>query len=316
MFNRRAAANAPGSFESTASAIARSRRNPLVWSLGVFWLTACHAHNYIDPSGPRFAHSAKITAQREELTASPTFVTAGNLRVVTFNIKFAKNIDGAIRMFRTVPNMMDADIVLLQEMDESGVLRVAEALGFENAVYYPATLHPQSDRNFGNAILSRWPIEEDQKLLLPHLGQFGGTLRIAVRATVRVGEQRVRVYSLHLATRAEIGPNRRREQAGTIMADADASPYPVIIAGDVNGNKVWKAFEKRGYRCVTHGLGNTAMLSAIDHIFVRGIGLESANARGKVQQGDVSDHAPVWAVLKVPGTSEARSVNMVQRIAD
>jgi endonuclease/exonuclease/phosphatase family metal-dependent hydrolase len=216
-------------------------------------------------------------------------------------------------MFRTEPEMMNPDIVFLQEMDEVGVKRISEALGLGNTVYYPALLHPQNHKNFGNAILTRWPIEEDQKLLLPHLGQWGHTLRIGVRATLRIGDQRVRVYALHLATWIELGPGRRSQQAETIMADADTSPYPVIIAGDTNGSGVWKGFERRGYRCLTHGIGKTSPLGAFDHIFVRGMNLDSSDARGKVAQHKVSDHSPVWALLKMPAASDA---SVVQRTAD
>jgi hypothetical protein len=44
----------------------------------------------------------------------------GSLRVVTFNIKFAKSIAGAIHLFATRTELRNADIVMLQEMDHRG----------------------------------------------------------------------------------------------------------------------------------------------------------------------------------------------------
>src|SRR5688572_18342250 len=77
-----------------------------------------------------------------------------SLQVVAFNIKFAIEIDGSIELFRTDPAMRTADIILLQEMDVPGTRKIAHALGM-HYVYYPATINPQTDRAFGNAILSR-----------------------------------------------------------------------------------------------------------------------------------------------------------------
>ena len=84
---------------------------------------------------------------------------------------------------------------------------------------------------FGNAILSRWPLSDDHKVVLPHLARLGGTERAAVGATVLIGERRVRVYSVHLATLIANGPNDRRDQLRTLLADAD-SQATVIIGGD------------------------------------------------------------------------------------
>jgi endonuclease/exonuclease/phosphatase family metal-dependent hydrolase len=155
-------------------------------------------------------------------------------------------------------------------------------------------------RNFGNAILSRWPLEDDAKLILPHRALFDGSQRIAVRATARIGARRVRLYSVHLATAIEQLPGARRDQALAVVADADAGAGadPVIIAGDTNAPGLWKVFDERGYRCVSRDLGGTRGPFAIDHIFARGLELETPTARGVVSgHDDVSDHRPVWAVV-------------------
>jgi endonuclease/exonuclease/phosphatase (EEP) superfamily protein YafD len=84
-----------------------------------------------------------------------------------------------------------------------------------------------------------------------------------------------------------------------VVADADTSADPVIIAGDTNAPGLWKTFDERGYRCVSRDLGGTRGPFSIDHIFVRGFDLQTPAARGVVQDhDDVSDHRPVWAVLR------------------
>ena len=74
---------------------------------------------------------------------------------------------------------------MVQEMYEDAVREVAARLG-TGYVYYAATFHPRLKRHVGNAILSRWPITDDRKLVLPHDARFIGTGRAAVIATVTV----------------------------------------------------------------------------------------------------------------------------------
>src|SRR6185503_15590650 len=143
------------------------------------------------------------------------------------NIKFAEKIDLAIDLLRNDPHLNTADVLLLQEMDKPGAQKIAGALGY-CWVYYPAVRHPQSERDFGNAILSRYPFIEDHKILLPHQGRFGRTRRIATAATLDVNGVAVRVYSVHLATWIELGSRSRSDQARAIVADADRFSGPVI----------------------------------------------------------------------------------------
>ena len=210
------------------------RRAPLASLACILLLGCATGRNYTDARGPRFAGTAASS------------LAADSLRIVTFNLHFGEDLDAAIDLLREHPRLRDADILVLQEMDEAGTERVARALGL-HWVYYPATLHPRHDRNFGNAILARWPITEDHKVILPHLGRFRKTQRIAVAGTIVVAGDSVRVYSLHLGTAAELGPRRRRDQASAVVADAQATAGPVLIAGDLNSHGVGKVFAAAGF---------------------------------------------------------------------
>jgi endonuclease/exonuclease/phosphatase family metal-dependent hydrolase len=248
-------------------------------------LQACAAAtvNYTDPVGPRYAASGP-----------PRSGDPDTLRVVAFNVKYAEHVNAVIGLLRAPGPLRDPDVLLLQEMDETGARTIADSLGLAY-VYYPATLHPVTRRDFGNAILSRFPIEEDRKVVLPHLARFRHTLRVAVGATIHVGTRRLRVYSVHIATFIGNGPHARREQLAAVLADADAYPT-VLVGGDFNSETVPEIALARGYTWPTRHLPHTAAFWTLDHVLLKGLALANAPATGLVREiHGASDHKPVWA---------------------
>jgi endonuclease/exonuclease/phosphatase family metal-dependent hydrolase len=253
-------------------------RHPAVVATLVVLAGCRTGQNYPDRESPRYAGGA--IAQPPERTSPDT------LRLVTFNIKYALNVDSAISVLTSEPPLRGADVILLQEMDEAGTHRIADALGLQY-VYYPAIFRSLTKRDFGNAILSRWPIVEDAKIVLPHMGWFVGTQRTATAATILVGDTPVRVYSAHLGTFVNVGPGQRRHQLGAILADAARYPR-VIIGGDMN--------DTAGYAWPTARGPRTATVGRLDHLFLRGLAIPDSAASGTVLDvRDASDHRPVWA---------------------
>jgi endonuclease/exonuclease/phosphatase family metal-dependent hydrolase len=249
-------------------------------------LAACmHAVNYPDVAGPRYEGRHAI--------ADPDPV----LRVVTFNVKWGKRVDTVIELLRTTTELRDADLVFLQEMSGDGVERVAGALGYDY-VYYPAVRHPVARQDFGNAVLTRWPLIEDRKIVLPERHRLRNMQRIAVAATVAIAGTPVRVYSLHLETPSGIEAPQRRHQVQAVVADA-AGYKRVIVAGDFNNrNQVGSLMKRAGYHWLTERLSHTISIFTWDHIFVRGLTLRAAGSVGVVRQNlGASDHRPVWAEL-------------------
>jgi endonuclease/exonuclease/phosphatase family metal-dependent hydrolase len=193
--------------------------------------------------------------------------------------------------------MAAADVVALQEMKEDAVETIARALGFDY-VYYPSAWHPSAKGNFGNAVLSRWPIVEDYKLVLPHLSRWRKLQRAACVAVVQVGAQRVRVYSVHLETPFGISRKQRNDQARAIVEDGGRHPEPTLVAGDFNSAWIGDDFERAGYRWATKGLGDTLRFFAWDHVFVKGLSVPENPAAGIVKDTrGASDHRPVWLAL-------------------
>ncbi|TPW03379.1 MAG: endonuclease/exonuclease/phosphatase [bacterium] len=177
--------------------------------------------NFTSPEGPLYqgCDSSQVAPDAEP-----------DLRVVTFNIKYSIEVDKAIELLIDESQLRTADIVLLQEMDEAGVEKIGRALDM-CWVYYPAVVHPRQGRDFGNAILSRLPLTDPRKIILPHLGGFGRTQRIATAASVEYEGELIRVYSVHVATQVELGPPFRRDQVMRVIEDAAASKAARVIIG-------------------------------------------------------------------------------------
>jgi endonuclease/exonuclease/phosphatase family metal-dependent hydrolase len=254
---------------------------------------ACsNALNYADPSGPRYA------GRFAGVDADPA------LRIVTFNIKFSREIDRAIELFQKNHDLQNADIIALQEMNNAGVDRIARALGM-SYVYYPAAFHPQGSGDFGNALLVKGTIESDHKLILPHTSRFRHMLREAVSADVIVDGIRLRAYSVHLETLLQISASDRRDQARAILQDAAPYPGPVVIAGDFNSRDVvGEVFGGAGFQWVTRDAGHTISFFSWDHVFVRGLALRAPPRKGIVLNNNgASDHLPVWAELLPQGAA-------------
>ena len=268
-----------------------------VLGVAVALLTGCAtALNYSDPSGPWFGGGA-VSVARE----------ADTLKVVVFNVEYARHVDRAVAMLRKSRVLRQPDIVLLQEMDEAGARAFADSLGF-GYVYFPATLHPATNREFGNAVLSRYPIENERKIILPFLARWRHTQRAAVGATIVVGARRVRVYSIHFATFIGNGPAARRAQLAAVLADADSFPI-VVLGGDFNSSTVPELALAHGFTWPTRHLGRTEWLWSLDHILLKGLTLATGISAGLVRDDfGASDHTPVWAriVLPVRDTTRAR----------
>jgi endonuclease/exonuclease/phosphatase family metal-dependent hydrolase len=219
------------------------------------------------------------------------------VRVVSFNIQFAREIDAAIALLAAEAVLRAPDVLALQEMDEAGVERIARAFDL-NYVYYPSAVHPVNGRNFGNAVLSPWPILASRKLPLPHRNRTRGLERAAVVATVDVGGAPLCVYSIHLETPFALGDDERRDQVRAILADAAAAPDPVLIAGDLNSHGLGGMFAAAGYAWPTSAVGPTVSIFAWDHIFARGFAPGAIAGAGTVRDTrGASDHRPVWVAL-------------------
>lgn len=286
------------------------------------------ATDFTDPVAPRFVGRT---------SAAPT-LTDG-LRVVSFNIRYSQNVAGAIEVLGAHDALRRPDVLMLQEMDPHGVRAVAEALKL-NYVYYPSARHPIKMENdakkgisrahpefgyFGAALLSPWPLEDDQKIFLGR--GYDRVLKAAVAATVRWGDRKVRAVSVHLAR--PLREHFEAEVRGLAACVLDGScesptlavrpsqwadgaePGNFVFAGDFNSSNgaqldaIERVFAGRGEQAPglrsTYNLLRLRVLPrwlSFDHI-VHGRSCSIAPSQsGVVRIGRaISDHHPVWAVL-------------------
>lgn len=258
--------------------------------LAALALPACATLNYTRLDGPLYTGGVGSVPLESQ-----------SLRLVTYNIKLSERVALAIEALRRPP-LAEADILALQEMDAQGVEQIASALGM-NYVYYPSSVYRGTQRDFGNAILSPWPIEASRKLVLPHRGLIANRLRTATVATVRVGGRALRVYATHLGPPPVTTAGRRRAQMDVILRDAEALPGPVVILGDFNSQGVARHAASRGYAWLTREAGPTLRRLGrsfdFDHILTRGLRADCCLSAGVVRDGPkASDHWPVWATLR------------------
>jgi endonuclease/exonuclease/phosphatase family metal-dependent hydrolase len=273
----------------------------LVGGAAALVLASCAAPtvNLLNPVSPKF--EGRFAIPGATVDAAETVP----IRVVSFNVKLADRIDPAIEVLRS-GELRDADIISLQEMDETGVQRIARALHL-NYIYYPGSIHPTRQRYFGPAILTRWPIEDTRKVILPHEGLVRHQRRNATAATINVRGTCVRVYAVHLETQLRASAHDREDQAAAILADAATVPCPAVVAGDFNSWGIGRYFEQQGYAWPTKRVGKTITIFSWDHIFVRGFGRPASAAAGQVQDvHGASDHHPVWATLVLPDPTTSR----------
>ena len=250
------------------------------------------AKNYPDQNYPYY--SGNYAAEDPKLVET--------LTVVSYNIWFAENIDQALSEMREIKSQKRLDILLLQEMDEVGTEKIARELQL-NYVYFPAAIEPTYDKNFGNAILSRWPIVDSQKLILPHKSLSNRMNRIATKATIKIHGADILVYSIHTESIFTL-PQFREDQYTAVLDDIDPEAKFVIVGGDFNSftepavEEIEDAYRQAGFTRVSEDSGYTVVKYGIelssDHIFAKGFVVDEA---GKLAVATASDHLPIWVTL-------------------
>lgn len=260
-------------------------------------ILACEkVENFTEENHPRFAGSY-----------SNAIHSSDEITVASFNIEFAIHIEEAIHELKSDPALKRADILLLQEMDEVGTEQIAKELNY-NYVFYPSNRNTNGQL-FGLSILSKAPIVNDEKLLLPHPTPGNERRRIAITAELEFNGANVRVYNIHPST-LSVPKVDRREQFGVVtdhLNNLASSPDHVIVGGDFNTDKeidieyLVELYNENGLIWASENVGHTwqkldGLLNyTLDHIFSKGFELIDA---GKPDRTEASDHLPIWVSLK------------------
>jgi endonuclease/exonuclease/phosphatase family metal-dependent hydrolase len=260
------------------------------------WSCTPVKESYLNPKGPNYyGYFAQNT---------PDYT--GKLKIISYNIQWSKRINDAIRELQQEIDLKEADILLLQEMDPPAVVSIASSLQY-NYILYPAARYNSKGDEFGNAILTRWPIKSHRKVILPHEHPLKEYHRIAVFATLEVDEFEVLTCCVHTHTTI-LGEEKKLDQVQAVVNEIYDNHKYVIVGGDFNSDteinirKTDLIFSKAGFIRGTKGLGYTTKTGPLgmfklemDHIFIKGLDVV---ASGKVETAEASDHLPVWVVVE------------------
>jgi endonuclease/exonuclease/phosphatase family metal-dependent hydrolase len=195
------------------------------------------------------------------------------MRIITWNVQWCRGVDGRVDPARVVADIRrlgDFDVICLQEVadnfpaprlpgnDDADQFSVIAGLlpGYEAVSGFGAD-HPGEGRRrrFGNMILSRLPVGQVSRHLLPFPLDPGvsGMPRVAVEATVAAPSGALRVITTHLewysrkqrgaqveALRAIYAEGFAHARAGTVT-ESDGGPFntflrpeATIFTGDFN----------------------------------------------------------------------------------
>lgn len=243
---------------------------------------------------------------------------ANEIKIVSYNIRWRSGDDlrKMTKLLRDDPEIGSAAILGLQEVDRkkkrsrhSNVARImAEELGMHYAWAAPPAPESDDEEETGVALLSVYPLSDVKRFVLPHKGP-NGRRRAAIGATVEIGDQKWRVYSIHAETRLNL--DKKMEQYKALIDDLAGYPAntPAVVMGDFNtweasaDRKTIKLFSEAGFRTPFGGQSTfrrrlvvVPIQFRLDWVWLRGL---DAASYGIDREVDISDHWPLWANVKV-----------------
>jgi endonuclease/exonuclease/phosphatase family metal-dependent hydrolase len=156
------------------------------------------------------------------------------LRVATYNVHKCQGMDGRTQPERiaSVLRGLKPDVVALQEVVGAGPQGIGQEQEISDILGMKPVLAPARilrGRFYGNALLSRWPIQEQVSF---DISQDGREPRFCQRVDLVIRGQLVHFYNVHLGTSRK----ERTEQARKLipfLSDPGITG-PKILLGDFN----------------------------------------------------------------------------------
>lgn len=273
----------------------------------------------------------------EDLSKKTTDKTE-SFRLFAYNLERGYQLDGQLEWLAS-KNAQKPDIVVLSEADR-GCSRTdyryvarewAQALDmdFIFAVEFEEVSFDENGKvsevcEHGNALLTRAPLGNVKQIRFedtddwnntpdereyPTSTRFGG--RVAIRAELNFGDNRVRIYGAHFASGA-FEDSIRKGEIQEILADAKTSEVPVVVTGDLNtflykldlqaklkAEIVTESLLGAGYKDSHASIDYTERTTdqvdgyIIDLAFGRGVTFKEPWIGSKDEMGPLSDHLPI-----------------------
>lgn len=291
----------------------------------------------VDPKEIRSRDSSKLVVASYNIryAVGRFLISSGLLRKVGINgnrkraNQVGENIRRTAQVFNAAQLLPFPDVLALQEVDKRTVRsgghhvarELAEALGmywvharagiprgqapvarqwwldFEEQI----GLHDSGDT--GVALLSLLPLEELTRIDLPW-HECPWRPRLAMAATVSLGDNKLRIVNAHVDPHAAIGG--QLEQLEFLVEEADKHSGPTLVVGDFNTLSRQKCaetrtfMEERGFQTPiptgTPTWRGAGIRLHADWIFYREVKI---TRWGVARPLNVSDHWPIWAEIVV-----------------
>ncbi len=238
------------------------------------------------------------------------FVLTGcnSITVMSYNIHGLRGMDKKVDVNRIakVISDQDPDVVGLQEVDQfterSGKIDAIKILGEKTGMYgvFMPTFDYQGGQ-FGNAMLSKYPIIDQKMYRLPSRENYEARLMMMIACVVENGDT-VHFYNTHLDHHRQ--DSDRPIQVEAIKNIIKNDQYKIIFTGDFNcqpGTESLNTIESVLTRCPSDILtySTEEPIWTIDHIFYtedRGIRFKDFEVIPEVM---ASDHFPIIATFRV-----------------
>jgi endonuclease/exonuclease/phosphatase family metal-dependent hydrolase len=235
---------------------------------------------------------------------APAWGAPPTLRVLTYNVHHCEGTDGKLDVERIAQVILAAkpDVVALQEVDVKAkrtgevdqVARLRELTKMHAA--FGAAI-PLQGGEYGNAVLSRWPITESKNYALPKDPEGRSPEKRAVvtcRITPDNGLPELIFASTHLCHQVAAA---REKQAAVLneTLSADPATAPVVLAGDFNALTPSASMQAL---LTKRWVDATAKVSKIDFVLLRTGDPWRVVEAVTLDEVVASDHRPVLAVLE------------------
>lgn len=292
-------------------------------------LTGLVAESFLSPSPADALHK---TALRDEVGSEYHLLEIGappkvasrakpssEFKIVSYNIRWrsGENLSKLAQLLKDDAEIGGASVLGLQEVDrnkkrsgnKNTAAILAEQLGMHYAWAAPPVAKTGNEEETGVAILSVFPLHDVRRLVLPHKGP-GGRRRAAIGATIKTGRMDLRVYSVHSETRLAV--SRKLEQSKAVIDDLAGfdKGMPAVVLGDLNTwepaaiSKTSKLFAAENFHTPFDNDSTffrrvlfVPIKLKLDWIWLRNL---EATKNGIDQSIKLSDHWPLWIVVKTP----------------
>lgn len=234
------------------------------------------------------------------------------LKILSYNIHHGEGVDGRLDLERIagVIRAADPDLVALQEVDRNTVRtgkvdQPAELARLTGRHVAFGDNIPYQGGEYGNAVLSRWPIVRLENLRLPSLdhGEQRGVLEVEVRPPGSA--QAVILLCTHLDAR-RAGTERIASAKAINLLASKRGTLPMILAGDLNDTTTsatltelattWKNTNGK----VTPTSPAKTPLRQIDFVLTLAQHPWNVAEVRVIDEALASDHRPIMATVELP----------------